>query len=51
MGLDTKYRPHNFEDVLGQESTIKVIKRFVCVFNWLLNFNDHKSERKSQFSQ
>jgi len=29
MGLDTKYRPHNFEDVLGQESTIKVIKRFV----------------------
>ena len=29
MGLDTKYRPHTFEDVLGQESAIKVIKRFV----------------------
>lgn len=29
MGLDTKYRPHTFEDVLGQESVIKVIKRFV----------------------
>lgn len=29
MGLDTKYRPHTFNDVLGQESAIKVIKRFV----------------------
>lgn len=29
MGLDTKYRPQTFEDVLGQESAMKVIKRFV----------------------
>ena len=29
MGLDTKYRPHTFNDVLGQESSIKVLKRFV----------------------
>lgn len=29
MGLDTKYRPHTFDDVLGQESVIKVVKRFV----------------------
>ena len=29
MGLDTKYRPLRYEDVLGQEATIKVCKEYV----------------------
>ena len=29
MGLDTKYRPTKFADVLGQANTIKILRRFV----------------------
>ena len=29
MGLDTKYRPIHFNDVLGQDSTIKILRQFV----------------------
>lgn len=29
MGLDTKYRPLKYEDVLGQESTIKILRQFI----------------------
>jgi len=29
MSLDTKYRPTTFNEVLGQSSTIKVLRRFV----------------------
>jgi DNA polymerase III subunit gamma/tau len=29
MSLDTKYRPITFDEVLGQSSTIKVLRRFV----------------------
>lgn len=29
MALDTQYRPLKFDDVIGQESTVKVLKRFV----------------------
>lgn len=29
MSLDTKYRPHQFEDVLGQEGAVTVLRRFV----------------------
>lgn len=29
MALDTKYRPLRFEDVVGQEGTVKVLQRFV----------------------
>lgn len=30
MSLDTKYRPQNLDDVLGQEATIKILRRFVA---------------------
>lgn len=30
MSLDTKYRPRHFYDVLGQESHIKILRRFVA---------------------
>lgn len=30
MGLDTKYRPRVYSDVLCQESTIRILKRFVA---------------------
>jgi len=30
LSLDTKYRPIRYEDVLGQESTIKILRRFVA---------------------
>lgn len=29
MSLDTKYRPRNYDDVLGQEETIKTLKGFI----------------------
>ena len=29
MSLDTKYRPKNYDDVLGQSNTIKTLKGFV----------------------
>ena len=29
MGLDTRYRPTRYEDVIGQESTVKVLQQFV----------------------
>ena len=29
MALDTKYRPLNYSDVLGQESTVEVLRQFV----------------------
>jgi DNA polymerase III subunit gamma/tau len=29
MALDTKYRPRNYPDVLGQEATIQVLRQFV----------------------
>ncbi len=29
MSLDTKYRPLSYEDVLGQEATVSVLRRFV----------------------
>lgn len=30
MSLDTKYRPFKFSDVLGQENTVKIMRRFVA---------------------
>ena len=30
MSLDTKYRPLRFSDVLGQEGTIKILRRYVA---------------------
>jgi len=29
MSLDTKYRPIRFDDVLGQDATIKILRRFI----------------------
>lgn len=29
MSLDTRYRPRNYEDVLGQEATIAILKEYV----------------------
>lgn len=29
MALDTKYRPLKFDDVIGQDATVKVLRRFV----------------------
>jgi DNA polymerase-3 subunit gamma/tau len=30
MSLDTKYRPINFADVLGQENTVKILRQFIA---------------------
>lgn len=29
MALDTRYRPNQFQDVIGQENTVKVLRQFV----------------------
>ena len=29
MALDTKYRPIKFDDVIGQDSSVKVLRQFV----------------------
>lgn len=29
MAYDTKYRPHSFDDILGQDATVQVCQRFV----------------------
>ena len=29
MALDTKYRPKNYQDVLGQEASVSVLRQFI----------------------
>jgi DNA polymerase III subunit gamma/tau len=30
MSLDTKYRPHTFDDVLGQKATVQILRQFIA---------------------
>jgi len=30
VSLDTKYRPRTFDDVLGQEATVRILRRFIA---------------------